>query len=313
MDLQISTLMTIVLNKVINTGDRLLDGALVSMSLILVTYMIHVIYNNARRIYNRIIYIIYRQYKTPWDVNSAPYLPQITYTMTLDMFIKTTTKYRLTYSDNKQINNSTMETFHFHTNPYIRINDSASVVPVWIGADGGVRFNSLGSGLDYLHLAGFTRSGYEIFISSTGAFYSFDMYQEVVHFATLFCDEFIRRAKGCTESSSRLDICSPIFSEKSPVAATWNLVGHVSPHKTFDRLFYDQKQQLIELLKKFQSKTMYPSNIPMDNKLGILLYGPPGTGKTGTISAIANMLKLHMRVINFSVVRTRCNFDTKTV
>jgi chaperone BCS1 len=44
----------------------------------------------------------------------------------------------------------------------------------------------------------------------------------------------------------------------------------------------------------------------MDNKLGILLYGPPGTGKTGTISAIANMLKRDIILVNFVDINT-CN------
>lgn len=80
----------------------------------------------------------------------------------------------------------------------------------------------------------------------------------------------------------------------------------ISARKTFDTLFYDQKPQLMRLLEKFKTGTLYPDTISMDNKLGILLYGPPGTGKTGTISAIANYLKRDIIVINFAEI-TKCS------
>lgn len=64
-------------------------------------------------------------------------------------------------------------------------------------------------------------------------------------------------------------------------------VGKMNPKKSFNSLFYDKKDELIHVLDKFITETMYPVGM-CDNKLGILLYGPPGTGKTGTITALAN-------------------------
>jgi chaperone BCS1 len=88
-------------------------------------------------------------------------------------------------------------------------------------------------------------------------------------------------------------------------AITLTNIGSVSPKKTFDSLFYPQKEALMQLLRKFQTRTLYPAHMPMDNKLGILLYGPPGTGKTGTITAIANMLGKNIVVVNFVQI-TKC-------
>ncbi len=82
--------------------------------------------------------------------------------------------------------------------------------------------------------------------------------------------------------------------------------GLISARKTFDTLFYDQKPQLMRLLEKFKTGSLYPNTISMDNKLGILLYGPPGTGKTGTISAIANYLQRDVMIINFAEL-TKCS------
>jgi DNA replication protein DnaC len=77
-------------------------------------------------------------------------------------------------------------------------------------------------------------------------------------------------------------------------------IGRVSERKTFDALFYTQKDELVQMLTKFKEGHLYPDTISMDNKLGILLYGPPGTGKTGTISAIANLLRRGIRTVNLS-------------
>jgi len=65
----------------------------------------------------------------------------------------------------------------------------------------------------------------------------------------------------------------------------------INPDKTFNKLFFREKENLINALNKFSTGNLYPKSLGLDNKLGILLYGPPGTGKTGTITAIANLLK----------------------
>jgi hypothetical protein len=88
-------------------------------------------------------------------------------------------------------------------------------------------------------------------------------------------------------------------------------IGRVSERKTFDALFYTQKDELVQMLTKFKEGSLYPDTISMDNKLGILLYGPPGTGKTGTISAIANFLGRGIRTINLSTPGlTRVSMNT---
>lgn len=74
--------------------------------------------------------------------------------------------------------------------------------------------------------------------------------------------------------------------------------GKLPPHMTFDHIYFDQKQQLLEWIGKFNTQTMYPSGLSLSNKLGILLYGPPGTGKTGCIRAIANHLKRNILLVD---------------
>jgi hypothetical protein len=66
--------------------------------------------------------------------------------------------------------------------------------------------------------------------------------------------------------------------------------GQVPQRIIFDRIHFDKKELMLEWLDLFVNKAIYPKDLCLPNKLGILLYGPPGTGKTGCISALANYL-----------------------
>lgn len=85
--------------------------------------------------------------------------------------------------------------------------------------------------------------------------------------------------------------------------------GQISSSKTFDGLFFEQKQELLELLTRFRDNTMYASHLGEDNKLGILLYGPPGTGKTACVSAIANFIKYNVIQVSGSQMRNKKIMD----
>jgi DNA replication protein DnaC len=79
--------------------------------------------------------------------------------------------------------------------------------------------------------------------------------------------------------------------------------------KTFDGIFFEQKDQLLALLQKFKDGTMYPSHLMEDNKLGILMYGPPGTGKSICMSAISNFLKRDFMPVSSQIMRNRGMMD----
>lgn len=75
-------------------------------------------------------------------------------------------------------------------------------------------------------------------------------------------------------------------------------IGNINPKRIFKNIYFDEKPKLISMLDRFKENKMYPEDLCIDNKLGILLHGPPGTGKTGCISAIANYLNRKILMVN---------------
>lgn len=103
---------------------------------------------------------------------------------------------------------------------------------------------------------------------------------------TLFVKKFIKENKSLTAKEKY------IFE----VSSDGKLInkGKVNTRKTFDKLHFEGKEDLINLLDKFKTNTLYPKSLSLDNKLGLLLHGPPGTCKTGSCTAIANYLDRHI-------------------
>lgn len=81
-----------------------------------------------------------------------------------------------------------------------------------------------------------------------------------------------------------------------------------SSSRTFDNLFFDDKQQLIDKINFFADNKKWYDDEGHPYTLGIGLHGPPGTGKTSVIKCIANMLKRHLIVIPLDKIKTQSEF-----
>lgn len=82
---------------------------------------------------------------------------------------------------------------------------------------------------------------------------------------------------------------------------------HLVTSKTFNHLFFEQKERVMKILDRFEKKTWYKERgIP--RHLGILLKGDPGTGKTSFIKALANKFKQDIYYVDMKVVTTKSQF-----
>mmetsp|Transcript_26143 Transcript_26143/g.48201 ORF Transcript_26143/g.48201 Transcript_26143/m.48201 type:complete len:778 (-) Transcript_26143:77-2410(-) len=79
----------------------------------------------------------------------------------------------------------------------------------------------------------------------------------------------------------------------------------LSDDKSFESLFFEEKEGLLTLLKHFTSKTGKYAVKGYPHKLGLLLHGPPGTGKTSLIKVMAQHLQ--RSIVNVPLARISTN------
>ena len=75
-----------------------------------------------------------------------------------------------------------------------------------------------------------------------------------------------------------------------------------SSTKSFDNLFFEQKELILERLKQYTDINRY-KKLGIPHTLGFLFYGEPGCGKTSCIKAIANYLQRHIVSVNLKHVK----------
>ena len=74
--------------------------------------------------------------------------------------------------------------------------------------------------------------------------------------------------------------------------------------KTFESLFFRQKDSLLRVVDHFQNKTGKYAIKGYPHKLGLLLHGPPGTGKTSLIKSLAQYTGRSIVNVSLSKITT---------
>jgi len=78
-----------------------------------------------------------------------------------------------------------------------------------------------------------------------------------------------------------------------------------SSSRTFNNLFFDEKQKFIDKIDFFINNRKWYENKGIPYTLGIGLHGPPGTGKTSLIKALANHTQRHLIFLSLKVIKTK--------
>jgi len=85
----------------------------------------------------------------------------------------------------------------------------------------------------------------------------------------------------------------------------------LSDEKTFDSLFFQQKDNVVGIVDHFVNKTGKYSVKGYPHKLGLLLHGPPGTGKTSLIKVLAQ--RTGRSIVNVPLARISTNAELASV
>jgi len=85
----------------------------------------------------------------------------------------------------------------------------------------------------------------------------------------------------------------------------------LSDEKTFDSLFFQQKDSILKVVNHFTNKTGKYAIKGYPHKLGLLLHGPPGTGKTSLIKALAE--RTGRSIVNVPLSRINTNAELASI
>ncbi|KAH7470461.1 hypothetical protein KRP22_001544 [Phytophthora ramorum] len=93
--------------------------------------------------------------------------------------------------------------------------------------------------------------------------------------------------------------------DESKLSAPYHKRYALGDDKTFDNVFFEEKESLLQLLNHFENKRGKFAVEGFPNKVGLLLYGPPGTGKTSVVKAVAEKTGRH--IVNISLGKIKTN------
>ena len=92
-------------------------------------------------------------------------------------------------------------------------------------------------------------------------------------------------------------------TDKESERIKWQ-VSEFNSSMTLDSLFFEGKEEVIDILERFMKEQILYEKIGKPWQLGILLEGEPGCGKTSFIKAIANYFNRSIKDLQFNRMKT---------
>jgi AAA+ superfamily predicted ATPase len=283
----LSSLFNHYLLKNVDTGDKTFDNAIIGM--LALSFSSFILYVNgmfSMKMLNWLKYKLWYRHKNPFDFKKSWYYHEryaiIKNYNRIELYIATA-KEVTSFLEKFVFQNRNDDIIDEENRPFLvfnaksnRVDSSASLFPIYYKGND-IVYASIGSSL-YIYSK------------------SLDSIQDMLGYINI-------QINNNNESN---DNDNHIYEYSNN---TMNKIGKIGKRKTFDKLFYSEKDTLHATIDRFSKGELYPKTVGMDNKLGILLYGPPGTGKTGTILAIANQLQRSVITVNFSKITKKSDLD----
>jgi hypothetical protein len=282
----LSSLFNHYLLKNVDTGDKTFDNAIIGM--LALSFSSFILYVNgmfSMKMLNWLKYKLWYRHKNPFDFKKSWYYHEkyaiIKNYHRIELFIPSAKDVRL-FLEKFVLQNRNDDIIDEENRPFLvfnaksnRVDSSASLFPIYYKGND-IVYASIGTSLHIYSK-------------------SLDSIQDMLGYINIQINN---------NEKDDNDHYIYEYNDKN-----MNKIGKIGKRKTFDKLFYSEKDALTDTIDRFSKGELYPKTVGMDNKLGILLYGPPGTGKTGTILAIANQLKRCIITVNFSKITKKSDLD----
>jgi hypothetical protein len=140
---------------------------------------------------------------------------------------------------------------------------------------------------------------------SSDVLFTNDIQKKINEWTRIYVNETRRYTDDGLIYYYSLDVAKKITSTKK--ISMWNK-NTLTTFKTFDNIYFTDKQKLIKKLNYFLNNEAVYKKKGIPYNLGLLFHGDPGCGKTSCIKAISNYTKRHVVEINLKQIKTCTEF-----